>query len=94
MILKIPVKITEKFGSVRKSVVKNMLITLQGIFYAKSVNLSEVKDELPQILKKETSPSGNYKRLIRFLYLLKDPMSKVVSVRCTSKSLSLILCYR
>lgn len=50
-ILQIPIKFTEKFGEVRKSIIKNMVITLQGIFHAKSVNLAEVKDELPRLLE-------------------------------------------
>lgn len=67
MTLEIPVKISDKFPEVRPSVLKNMIITLQGIFKAKSVNLVEVSEELPQILNtKEVQVDSHYRRLTRF----------------------------
>lgn len=77
MILEIPIKFTEKFGKVRKSTIKNMVITLQGIFHAKSVNLAEVKDELPRLLENKTNSESNYKRLIRF-FQIPDEEKKIL----------------
>ena len=68
--MEISTKIMEYFPEQKESVIKNALIVAQGIFKAKSVNLKEVKDELPDILgKKTTQPESNYKRLIRFFQL-------------------------
>lgn len=67
MTLKIPAKIMGYFPDKKESVVKNALIVAQGIFKAKSVNLKEVKDELPDILgNRNTAPESNYRRLTRF----------------------------
>jgi len=67
----LPSEITSYFLKYPDHVVKNLLITTQGIFAAKSTNLNEVKDELGNILKNQetTKPESNYKRLIRFFQL-------------------------
>jgi len=68
--MEISSKIMEYFPEQKESVIKNALIVAQGIFKAKSVNLKEVKDELPDITgKKTTQPESNYKRLVRFFEL-------------------------
>jgi len=67
----LPKEISSYFSKYPAHVVKNLLITTQGIFAAKSTNLNEVKDELGNILKNQetTKPASNYKRLIRFFQL-------------------------
>jgi len=70
MTLEIPAKIIEYFPDHKASVVKNMLLLAQGIYKAKSVNLEEVKNELPDLLaNKTTLPDSHYKRLTRFFLL-------------------------
>ena len=70
MVLKIKDKLSEYFPDTKKSVVKNALITAQGIFKAKSVNLNEVKQLLPEILEnKKTELDSHYRRLTRFFCL-------------------------
>lgn len=73
MTIEISDKVKEYFPDQDETVVKNALIVAQGIFKAKSVNLKEVKDELPDILgNKQTQPESNYKRLTRFFQLSEE----------------------
>ena len=63
------------------------MITVQGVFGAKSTNLNKVKDELGRILENESStkPSSNYHRLIRFFQLdEKEKESLIKSLLCIS----------
>lgn len=70
MVLKINDKLSSFFTTIKASVVKNMFVVLLGIFKAKSVNLNEVKEVLPEILKNNsTQLDSHYKRLIRFFNL-------------------------
>jgi len=71
MALPLPDEITSFFDNHAEHVVKNLLITAEGIFAAKSTNLNVVKDELGTILENQqtTKPASNYKRLIRFFQL-------------------------
>lgn len=56
------------FSKHEEHVVKNLFITAEGIFAAKTTNLNEVKDELANILHNQetTKPESNYQRLLRF----------------------------
>jgi len=67
----LPLEITSYFSKYPPHVVKNLLVTTQGIFAAKSTNLNKVKDELGNILENQetTQPASNYKRLIRFFQI-------------------------
>ena len=67
----LPLEITPFFEKIDSNVVKNLLITTEGIFAGKSMNLYVVKDELGNILQNQetTKPASNYKRLIRFFGL-------------------------
>ena len=69
----LPTEITSYFPDYPEHLVKNLLVTTEGIFAAKSTNLNEVKDELGTILQNQqtTKPESNYKRLLRF-FQLKD----------------------
>lgn len=71
MNLSIPNEVTHFFSNQKEHVVRNLMITAEGIFAAKSTNLNEVKDELGNILGNQstTQASSNYKRLIRFFKL-------------------------
>jgi len=71
MALPLPGEITSFFDNHAEHVVKNLLITAEGIFAAKSTNLNIVKDELGNVLENQqtTKPASNYKRLIRFFQL-------------------------
>lgn len=70
MVLQINNKLTSYFGEIKESNVKNAFIVLQGVFKAKSVNLNEVKLELPEILDNQTTEiDSHYKRLTRFFNL-------------------------
>jgi len=76
----LPREISSYFSKYPDHVVKNLLVTTQGIFAAKSTNLNEVKDELGNILKNQetTKPSSNYKRLIRFFQLSDEEKQDLV----------------
>lgn len=88
--MKIPTKIMEYFSEQKESVIKNALIVAQGIFKAKSVNLKEVKDELPDILKnKKTQPESNYRRLTRF-FEMPDEEKEALFKDMLKASLSMI----
>jgi len=90
MTIKIPAKIMGYFPDQKESVIKNALIVAQGIFKAKSVNLQEVKDELPDIIgKKTTAPESNYKRLTRF-FLLPDEEKQKLFKQMLTASINLI----
>lgn len=70
MVLQINDKLTSYFEDIKASVVKNAFIVLQGIFKAKSVNLNEVKLELPEVLDNQTTEiDSHYRRLTRFFNL-------------------------
>jgi len=71
MRLPFPNEITPFFSNQPDHVLKNLLITTEGIFAAKSTNLNLVKDELGNILENQdrTKPESNYKRLIRFFQM-------------------------
>ena len=76
-------EITLYFSSHAEHQVKNLFITAEGIFRAKTTNLNEVKDELGNILENQdtTKPESNYKRLIRFFQMSdeeKQELSKSV----------------
>jgi len=78
MVLQINAKLTTYFKGIKRSTVKNALITLQGIFKAKSVNLNEVKLVLPEILdNKTTEIESHYKRLTRFFNLPDEEKRKL-----------------
>jgi hypothetical protein len=78
MVLQINTKLTSYFGDIKESVVKNAFIVLQGIFKAKSVNLNEVKLELPEILDNPTTEiDSHYKRLTRFFNLPDEEKRKL-----------------
>jgi len=68
MRLPLPNEVKDFFSDHEEHVTRNLLITTEGIFAAKSTNLNEVKDELGNILENQatTKPSSNYQRLIRF----------------------------
>jgi len=51
----LPMGISSYFSKYPDHVVKNLSITTQGIFAAKSTNLNEVKDELGNILKNQAT---------------------------------------
>lgn len=85
MTITLPDEITSYFSKQKPSVVKNLLITTEGIFASKSTNLNEVKNELGTILQNQekTKPSSNYKRLIRFFNLEdKEKKELVKSLLC------------
>jgi len=76
MILSIKDKFKEYFPKLKSTVLKNVLIVAFGIFKAKSVNLNEVKLELPSILNnKKTSLDSHYRRLTRFFTLSDEEKS-------------------
>lgn len=80
-------EITPFFSGHAEHVVKNLFITAEGIFAAKSTNLNDVKDEIANILENQetTKPESNYKRLIRFFNISdqdKESLSK--SLLCVS----------
>ena len=90
MTIEIPTKIMGYFPDQKESVIKNALIVAQGIFKAKSVNLKEVKDELPDILgNQETAPESNYKRLTRF-FLLPDEAKQHLFKQMLTASINLL----
>ena len=90
MTIKIPVKIMGYFPEQKESVIKNALIVAQGIFKAKSVNLKEVKDELPDILgNRDTVPESNYRRLTRF-FQLPDEEKEILFKQMLAASINLI----
>ena len=68
MFLPLEVEITSFFPNQEDHIIRNLLITAEGIFAAKSTNLNLVKDEIGNILENQerTKPESNYKRLIRF----------------------------
>ena len=68
MHLPLPNEVKDFFSDHEEHVTRNLLITAEGIFAAKSTNLNEVKDELGNILENQatTQPKSNYQRLIRF----------------------------
>ena len=76
----LPMEISSYFSKYPDHVVKNLLVTTQGIFAAKSTNLNEVKDELGNILENQetTKPASNYKRLIRFFQLSDEEKQDLV----------------
>lgn len=81
----LPPEITSFFSKQPCHVIKNLLITTQGIFAAKSTNLNEVKDELGNILQNQetTKAESNYKRLIRFFQMDdKEKEELVKSILC------------
>jgi len=67
-------EISSFFSEVPEHQVKNLFITAEGIFSAKTTNLNQVKNKLPTILENQetTQGSSNYKRLIRFFNLEKS----------------------
>ncbi len=71
MSLPLPHEITSFFDEQPAHVVRNLLVTAEGIYSAKSTNLNVVKDELGNILGDQgtTKPESNYKRLLRFFQL-------------------------
>lgn len=88
--MEIPAKIMGYFPDQKGSVIKNALIVAQGIFKAKSVNLKEVKDELPDILgNRDTTPESNYRRLTRFFQLPDKEKEKLFKQMLTA-SINLI----
>jgi len=76
----LPLEITPFFEKTDASIVKNLLITTEGIFAGKSTNLNVVKDELGNILHNQTTtkPSSNYKRLIRFFKISDEEKQELV----------------
>jgi len=90
MTIKDSAKIMGYFPNQKESVVKNTLIIAQGIFKAKSVNLKEVKDELPDILgNRNTLPESNYRRLTRF-FQMPDEEKEVLFKQMLAASINLI----
>ncbi len=68
MPLSLPTEITKHFENYEPHVIKNLLITTEGVFEAESTNLNKVKLKLPNILSEENpvKSSAHYKRLYRF----------------------------
>lgn len=68
MSLPLPNEFNDFFSNHEEHITKNLLITAEGIFAAKTTNLNFVKDKLPNILENQstTKPGSNYQRLIRF----------------------------
>lgn len=90
MKLSLPTKITSYFPNQATHVVKNLWITTQGIFAAKSTNLNLVKDELGNILQNQdsTQPESNYKRLHRFFQISDREKQEIVkSLLCIGFSI-------
>ena len=71
----LPLAITSYFSKYPPHLVKNLLVTTQGIFAAKST-----KDELGNILENQetTKPASNYKRSIRFFQLADEEKKDLV----------------
>lgn len=90
MLLPIPDQITSFFKGHKGSVVKNLMITTQGVFCARSTNLNLVKDELGNLLhnQEHTKPESNYKRLVRFFNLADEEKAEIAT---TLLSLSFFL---
>ena len=87
MQLPFPDEITSFFPDQPDHVIKNLMITTQGIYAAKSTNLNLVKDELGNILENQSStkPASNYKRLIRFFQMAdKEKQELTKSLLCVS----------
>ncbi len=80
MSITLPLEITPFFEKTDSNIVKNLLITTEGIFAGKSTNLNVVKDELGNILQNQstTKPSSNYKRLIRFFSINDEEKKELV----------------
>lgn len=59
------------FSNNKEHVIKNLFLTIQGVFEAKNTNLNKVKDKVGKILQNQdtTLPESNYKRLTRFFNL-------------------------
>ena len=80
-------KVTPFFSNHSEHIVRNLFITTQGIFAAKTTNLNEVKDEIGNILENQqtTKPESNYKRLIRFFQISDEDKQKLSkSLMCVS----------
>lgn len=87
MRLPLPNEITSFFDEHPTHIVRNLLITAEGIFAAKSTNLNVVKDELGNILENQetTKPGSNYKRLLRFFQLSDEEKQNLTkSLLCVS----------
>ena len=83
----LPDQITKYFPNHPAHIVKNLLITVEGIFSAKSTNFYKVKDELGVIMSNQqtTKPESNYKRLIRFFQLQSSEQESIIkSLLCVS----------
>lgn len=90
MILSIEDKFKEYFPNIKSTILKNVLIVALGIFKSKSVNLNEVKLELPSILNnKRTTVDSHYRRLTRF-FTLPDEEKLVLSEALLKASLAMI----
>ncbi len=79
MKITLPHEITYHFSKYEDHVVKNLLITTEGIFSAKDTNLFVVKDELGNILQNQetTKPESNYKRLLRFFQMAHEQQEEL-----------------
>ena len=80
MQIPLPHEVTRFFTNHEDYVVRNLLITTEGIYTAKSTNLSKVKDELGLILgnTETTKPESDYQRLIRFFKLPEEEKESLV----------------
>ncbi len=77
-------QITTFFPKHDKTVVKNLLITTEGIFESESTNLNKVKKKLGKVTGNlETKPESNYKRLIRF-FNTEEKRELIKSLVCLS----------
>lgn len=84
MALPLTEQITMFFPKHDKTVVKNLLITAEGIFESESTNLNKVKKKLGRVTGNlKTKPESNYKRLIRF-FNTEEKRELIKSLVCLS----------